>query len=44
VGTYYTLTFTPPPALRADEYHELRVELNQPGMIPHTRTGYYDEP
>lgn len=43
-GTYYTLTFDPPPAAHADEYHSLEVKLGRPGLAAHTSTGYYDEP
>jgi len=44
VGTYYTLTFAPPAAARADEYHELKVQLSQPGLTARTNTGYYNQP
>jgi VWFA-related protein len=44
VDTFYSLTFDPPPAAHADEYHDLKVELSQPGLTARTRTGYYDEP
>jgi VWFA-related protein len=44
VDTFYTLTFDPPLAAHADEYHNLKVELSQPGLTARTRTGYYDEP
>jgi VWFA-related protein len=43
-GTFYTLTFDPPLAAHADEYHTLKVELSQPGLSARTKTGYYDEP
>jgi VWFA-related protein len=43
-GTYYTLTFDPPLATHADEYHSLKVELTEPGLVARTSTGYYDQP
>jgi hypothetical protein len=41
---YYELTFEPPPADRADEYHHLRVQLNNPNLIGRTLQGYYSQP
>ena len=43
-GTFYTLTFDPPLALHAAEYHDLKVEVREPGLTAYTMTGYYDEP
>jgi VWFA-related protein len=43
-STFYTLTFDPSVALHAAEYHDLKVEVRQPGMTARTTTGYYDEP
>ena len=43
-GTFYTLTFDPPLALHAAEYHNLKVEVHEPGLTARTMTGYYDEP
>jgi VWFA-related protein len=43
-STFYTLTFDPPLALRAAEYHDLKVEMRKPGLTARTVTGYYDEP
>lgn len=43
-NTFYTLTFDPPLALRAAEYHDLKVEVREPGLTARTMTGYYDEP
>jgi VWFA-related protein len=43
-GTFYTLTFDPPVALHAAEYHDLKVEVRKPGLTARTITGYYDEP
>jgi len=41
---YYELTFDPPAADRADEYHHLQVQLNNPNLIGHTLQGYYSQP
>lgn len=43
-STFYTLTFDPPLALHAAEYHDLKVEVREPGLTARTMTGYYDEP
>lgn len=43
-SSYYTLTFDPPIATRADEYHSLKVHLTDPGLVARTSTGYYDQP
>lgn len=41
---YYSISFEPPPADHADEYHALGVKVDKPGLIPRTRTGYYAQP
>jgi VWFA-related protein len=41
---FYTLTFDPPHAAQADEYHELKVQVDQPGLTARTNTGYYNQP
>jgi VWFA-related protein len=41
---FYTLTFDPPLAAHANEYHSLKVDLNRPTLTAHTSTGYYDQP
>jgi hypothetical protein len=41
---FYTLSFDPPPAVRANEYHDLKVQVSQPGLTARTRTGYYNQP
>jgi VWFA-related protein len=43
-STFYSLSYDPPRARRADEFHELKVVLDQPGLKARTITGYYDEP
>jgi VWFA-related protein len=51
----YSLSIDPPhietfddnnhgPMKYVDHYHELRVEIHKPGLVTHTRAGYYDEP
>jgi VWFA-related protein len=41
---YYTLGFDPPPTVHANEYHDLKVQIDKPGLIVHTNTGYYNQP
>lgn len=41
---YYRLSFEPPPAVKRDVYHALKVTVNRPGATVSTSTGYYDEP
>jgi hypothetical protein len=43
-GTYYTLSFDPPQAAQANEYHDLKVTVGQPKLIVRTSTGYYNQP
>jgi VWFA-related protein len=43
-GTYYTLSFDPPPAAQANEYHDLKVTVGQPKLKVRTSTGYYNQP
>ncbi len=43
-GVFYTLSFDPPHADHADEYHALKVQIGKPGLTAHTNTGYYDQP
>jgi VWFA-related protein len=44
IGEYYTIAFMPPPATKADEYHDLKVVVHKPGVTVRTNTGYYNEP
>jgi hypothetical protein len=44
IGVYYTLVFAAPPAAGASEYHELKVTVNQPGLVARTSSGYYNQP
>jgi len=43
-NTFYTLSFDPPRAEHADEYHDLKVLPGQPGLTVRTSRGYYDQP
>jgi VWFA-related protein len=43
-NAFYTLSFDPPPAEHADEYHDLKVLARQPGLTVRTSTGYYNQP
>ena len=42
--TFYMLSIDPSPANHFDEYHSLKVEVNQPTLTVRARTGYYDQP
>jgi VWFA-related protein len=44
IGAYYTLTFTSPAATRPNEYHDLKVQVSQPGLTTRTTSGYYNQP
>jgi VWFA-related protein len=44
IGEYYTIALMPPPAAKADEYHDLKVIVKKPGLTVRTDTGYYNEP
>ena len=43
-GVYYTLSFDPPHAAHANEYHDLKVQVAKPGLTARTNTGYYNQP
>jgi VWFA-related protein len=43
-GIFYTLSFDPSHADRLDEYHDLKVQVDMPGLTARTSTGYYDQP
>ncbi len=43
-NAFYTISFNPPRSEHADEYHELKVTIDQPGMKVRTNAGYYNEP
>ena len=41
---FYTMSFDPPYAAQPDEYHDLKVQIEAPGLSARTTTGYYDQP
>lgn len=43
-NTYYRISFDPPRADHADEYHDLKVIVGKPGLTARTNTGYYNQP
>jgi VWFA-related protein len=43
-NAFYTISFDPPRAEHADEYHDLKVQVAQLGLIVRTSTGYYNQP
>lgn len=42
--TFYVLTFDPPAAKQPDEFHELEVTIEKPGVNARTRAFYYSQP
>jgi VWFA-related protein len=43
-NVFYRISFDPPPPVHADEYRDLKVQVNKPGLTVRTHTGYYNEP
>jgi VWFA-related protein len=43
-NAYYQISFDPPPAQHADEYHDIKLEMSNPALTAHTNTGYYNQP
>ena len=43
-NSFYRISFDPPPTETADEYHELKVQVDAPKASVRTNTGYYNEP
>ena len=43
-STYYELSFDPPPSEHTNDYHQIQVTVDKPGLIARTRTGYYSQP
>ncbi len=43
-NAYYRIGFDPPVTAHADEFHELKLVTDRPGLTVRTTTGYYDEP
>jgi VWFA-related protein len=40
---YYEISFDPPPATKADEYHAIQIKLAKSGLVARTRQGYYGQ-
>ena len=38
---YYTLSFAAAAADHPNEYHNLQIKIDKPGLTARTRTGYY---
>ena len=43
-GSFYRISFDPFRADHADEYHDLKLEVDGQGLTARTNTGYYDQP
>lgn len=43
-SAFYQISFDPPAAEHAVEYHELKVLANRPGVAVRTTSGYYNQP
>ena len=43
-NVFYRISFNPAAAEHADEYHDLKVTVDKPGLTVRTNTGYYNEP
>jgi VWFA-related protein len=43
-NNFYQISFDPPVAEHADEYHDLKVMVEKPGAKVRTNSGYYNEP
>jgi VWFA-related protein len=43
-NAFYAISFDPPRTDQANEYHDLKMEVSQPGLTIRTNTGYYDQP
>ena len=41
---YYEMSFVTAPADHRDEYHNLVIQVEKPGLTARTRTGYYAQP
>lgn len=41
---FYTLSFDPPHTTRANEFHDLKVQIDKPRLKARTYTGYYNSP
>ena len=43
-GSYYELTYVTPAAGGPNQYHAIKVQVNQPGSFVQTISGYYADP
>jgi len=43
-NAFYTISFNPPLAEHADEYHSIQLQVNQAGLTVRTNASYYNEP
>jgi VWFA-related protein len=43
-SAFYSLSFEPPHAAHANEYHHLEIKLDKPGLNARTRSRYYLQP
>jgi VWFA-related protein len=43
-GPFYRISFDPFSAEHLSEYHDLKVEVDEPGLNVRTNAGYYDQP
>lgn len=43
-SAFYELSFNPPAAEHANEYHHIEVKVADPGLTARTRQGYYAQP
>jgi VWFA-related protein len=43
-SAFYTLSFDPPRAEHANEYHDLQIQIGKPKLTARTNTGYYNRP
>src|ERR1035441_9297744 len=41
---FYALSFNPAYTEATDEYRDLTLEVDKPGLTVRTKTGYYDQP
>lgn len=41
---FYRVSFDPPATEHGDEYHDLKIVVDKPGLAVRTNTGYYNEP
>lgn len=43
-SVYYRLSFAPSHSNRANDYHDLKVQVGRPGLTARTNTGFYGQP